>query len=111
RKGIKALVHSMPNHKAEELDYDSLFDSVASHPIKFQLLIHEFEQASPALFEKIEKINNVATLPVLLVMGVLEKESIQHLINLGVRGIITKQCSKEEIVNAISTTINGGLFL
>src|SRR5690606_17139623 len=110
KKGIKALVQTMPDYNAVELFRSSLFESFRTTPEKPQLLIHEFERPEASLFEQIEKINQTADVPVLLIMGSLEKTNIQRFIQLGVKGIITKKCSKEEIVNAIGTTIKGERF-
>lgn len=99
----------MPPFKAIESSNHALWESLASLPEMPQLLIHEFEHAGPKQYAQLEKIKKI-DMPVLLIMGVLEKASIQRLIDLGVEGIITKQCSKEEIVTAIDTTVKRERF-
>lgn len=111
QKGISALVSSLPNFHIVDMNSQPLYDQVKAAPDGIHLLIHEFEKGSKSLYEQLESILSNTTTKVLLIIGTIEKESVQKLIKIGVKGIVTKQCSKEEIINAISTTLKGELFL
>lgn len=111
QKGISALVNSLPHLIPVDIKTGSLYQQVKTTPDEVQLLIHEFEKAPQSLYEQIELILDHTSTRVLLIVGTIEKGNIQKLIRIGVKGIVTKQCSKEEIINAISTTLKGELFL
>lgn len=110
-KGISALIKAMPAYQLVESGEASLYDQVTTAPAKPDLLIAVIERGSPSLFTQLDLIIRTTTTKVLLVLGSLEKDTIHVIKKIGIKGIITKQCSKEEITNAITTTLQGQPFL
>ncbi len=110
-KGICALINAMPAYKLVGLGEASLYEQVTTAPAKPDLLIAVIERGSSGLYAQLESIIRTTTTKVLLVLGDLEKDAIHKIKKIGINGIITKQCSKEEITNAISTTLHGQPFM
>lgn len=109
RKGICALINSIPGFHPVEAEGDEILQILSSGNGP-DLLIYECEKVTLLTIDQVKRISKNPDLKVLLILGTFNKSEIQKLISYGIKGIITKKCSKEEINSAILSTSKGELF-
>lgn len=110
RKGICALVNSMQNFRYTDYEGDFIFQRHLTAGKTPDLLIYECEEVSTQIDDFMRRISKDQGAKVLLILGTFGQSEVQKLISYGIKGIITKKCSKEEICNAIEATSKGELF-
>ncbi|WP_258105595.1 response regulator transcription factor [Marinoscillum sp. MHG1-6] len=77
------------------------------HP---DVLLLDYQSQDPILLTLLKQILQSHATNVLIITNDTQKASIQNLLKLGVKGIVTKGCSKLEIVNAIHSVSKGSRF-
>lgn len=77
---------------------------------KPDVLIIDYESQDPVLISLLKNILSSHATNILIITNENKKEHIQNLLDLGVRGIVTKSCSKPEIVNAIHSLSKNNRF-
>ncbi|MFY0688050.1 MAG: response regulator transcription factor [Cyclobacteriaceae bacterium] len=110
REGLIKLIDSTPQlelHSVHEGPEGLLHEVVANRP---DVLLIDYQGRDPILISTLKQIVESNATNVLIITNDSEKESIQQLLNLGVRGIITKSCSKQEIINAIESVARHNRF-
>jgi len=111
RKGISALVDSLPNYKALETQAEGVFEAVMSLDPTPKLLIIELKEPSSSLLKDLGNIATTSATDILLILHSIEKVAVEKMLKQGIKGIVTQYCSEEEIVNAIQTSAKGEKFL
>ena len=100
KRGISAVVESM--------GYDAITNDLIDLSEAFDLVIGLFDDGTDPLLSHVPdalKHSNV-----LLVGGDFGRTDVNGLISQGVKTIVTKDCSGEEIENAIKFALRGGRF-
>lgn len=77
------------------------------HP---DVLLLDYQSQDPILLTLLKQILQSHATNVLIITNDTQKSSIQNLLKLGVKGIVTKGCSKLEIINAIHSVSKGSRF-
>ena len=111
RKGMSALIKSIPGFETslEIDDAEALKENVeASSP---DLVVVDLDGKERELVPQIEEISqNEKGTSFLVISNVQSRESIQRLLNAGIKGILTKNCSEEEITNGLKAVAKGNRF-
>jgi DNA-binding NarL/FixJ family response regulator len=87
---------------------DGLIESILQN--QPDLLVLDYQSQDPILLSVLKQILLGAATNILIITNDDNKEHIQKLLDLGVKGIVTKKCSKPEIVNAIYSASKGNRF-
>ena len=74
------------------------------------LLVLDYQSQDPILISILKKIMMGHACNILIITNDDKKDHIQALLDLGVKGIVTKKCSKPEIINAIYSASKGNRF-
>ncbi len=80
-------------------DARHLLEEVRKHDP--QVLIMDYQSKDPSGLELIKKVIESNTSRLLIITNENKKENLQALLDLGIKGIVTKSCSKDEILSAI----------
>ncbi|MEO1052209.1 MAG: response regulator transcription factor [Bacteroidota bacterium] len=75
---------------------------------KSNLLIFDVYEKGTEGLKEIEALNRLTN--TLVITNVEEQETVQYLLEIGVKGIVTKGCSEQEITNAIKAVSKGDRF-
>ena len=75
-------------------------EATERHP---NVLIMDYQSKDPSHLELMKKVIDTETSKLLIITNESKKEHIQSLLDLGIKGIVTKSCSKDEILNAIKS--------
>ena len=100
KQGIAAIVESMGFMPVTNESLDTSDHS--------ELVIGLFDNGEDSILELVPDILKQS--PVLLVGGDFHREDVNRLIGMGVKSIVTKRCSAEEIENAINSALQGHQF-
>jgi DNA-binding NarL/FixJ family response regulator len=74
------------------------------------LLVLDYQSQDPILLSVLKQVLAGNATNILVITNDDNKEHIQKLLDLGVKGIVTKKCSKLEIVNAIYSAAKSNRF-
>ncbi len=77
------------------------------HP---SVLLLDYQRQDPILITLLKQIIQSQATNVLIITNDSNKEHIQNLLKMGIKGIVTKGCSKLEIINAIHSVSKGNRF-
>jgi len=87
---------------------DSLLNTVIStHP---DVLLMDYNGDDPVLHSLIKQIMDTQATNVLIITNEDRKSHIKQLLDMGIKGILTKKCSRQEIVNAIESISENNRF-
>lgn len=75
-----------------------------------QVLILDYESNHSELYELLREVVAIDETQVLIITNHDNKREIQELLDMGIKGIVTKGCSKMEIINAIQSISIGNRF-
>lgn len=110
RKAISTLISEMPGFKLigeleSSYELNQTIDELKPH-----LLILEFQESNSIYFRQIESVLSISGLNVLIIINTIEYNTIQTLLKAGIIGIVSKQCSEGEIINALKSVALGRRF-
>lgn len=110
RVSIKAVVDSMKGLSVcQTFNYpDEVISQIDS--ASFDILITEYSDDYPEQLNEILKIANKLKIPTLVVTNSEDTEVIQRLLKSEIKGIITKNCSQEEIELALRNVVDEKRF-
>jgi len=110
REGLVKLIEGDPALELlEVLEHsDDLRHSVVKH--QPDIIILDYEEQKEDLNDLLEEIILNEFPKVLVVTNRDNKKHIRKLLDLGIKGIVTKGCSKMEIINAIQSIAVGNRF-
>ncbi len=87
---------------------DGLLESVLEkHP---DVLILDYQSQDPILISILKKILESNATNVLIITNDDKPAQIQNLLGMGIKGIVTKGCSRREIINAIHSVASRNRF-
>lgn len=110
RKGLSALIASIAGFEMVcEVD-DPLSLSPLVKKAAPDLVVVDLEGKEEVLLEEIESLSATAKIPFLVISNMQHQAGIQRLLNAGVKGILTKNCSEEEITEGLKAVANGDRF-
>ncbi len=110
RQGTKALIESLPDFHIEQQvsDASNLEDAILE--TQPQLVVVDISDKDPKLIDQLESIKGKVNSDFLVISNSQNRESMQRLLGMGIKGIVTKNCSEEEIVNALKSVTKGNRF-
>ena len=110
RKAIKSLINELSGFEflAQIDNPEDLKEKIAA--LKPDLLVLDIFEDDPNYLDKIDEIRTEYCMPVLIITNTKNHDTIQSLLNAGIKGIVTKNCSEGEIINALKTVSIGNRF-
>lgn len=110
RKAIKALIDETPGFQLKaQVDHPKDLARIIE-TAKPELLVLDILENDPAYLDEIAAINRQAFIPILIITNTQNHDIIQSLLKAGIKGIVTKNCSEVEIVNALKAVSIGHRF-
>lgn len=109
----EGLIHMIDKHEDFELvgvndGPEGLLDNViALHP---KVLLLDYQSQNPVLITLLKQIINSQATNILIITNDSNKTHIQNLLKMGIKGIVTKGCSRLEIINAIHSVSQSNRF-
>ncbi len=110
REGITALINSLPDFHVSHVISESEELSNAMDSQEHDLIVLDISDKDTSLIDQLEVIKQKTESPFLVISNSQSKESIQRLLGMGIKGIVTKNCSEEEIINALRAVEKGNRF-
>ncbi len=74
------------------------------------VLLLDYQSQDPILISLLKKILETHATNVLIITNDDNPEQIQNLLSMGIKGIVTKSCSRREIINAIHSLSDDNRF-
>jgi DNA-binding NarL/FixJ family response regulator len=110
REGLVRLFESDPTFELMEVveHSDDLKHAIVKH--QPDIIILDYEAKKEQLNALLEEVIANEFPQVLVITNHDNKPHIRHLLDMGIRGVVTKGCSKMEIVNAIQSIAIGNRF-
>lgn len=110
RQGISQLINSLPDFNViETVSEPSKLESTIRSS-KTDLVVIDISDKDPSMISLLEKIKGSTSSEFLIISNSQSKESIQRLLGMGIKGIVTKNCSEEEIINALRAVLKKHRF-
>lgn len=111
RKGMSALISSIPGFETSlEIDDPSVL-KMGVEDTAPDLVVIDLDGKENELVPQIEEIKRgKQDTAFLVISNAQSRESIQRLLNAGIKGILTKNCSEEEITNGLIAVSKGNRF-
>lgn len=78
--------------------------------VKPNVLVLDYNEQDPSFTSKLREIKENTSAQILLITNDRDRNRIQTIIKMGIKGIVTKQCSKDEIVNSIHAVAGNNRF-
>lgn len=110
RQGTTALIEGLPDFHVEHQVNDSADLENAVIENDPDLVVVDISDKDPKLIDLLEKIKGRTKSDFLVISNSQNRESMQRLLGMGIKGIVTKNCSEEEIVNALKSVEKGNRF-
>lgn len=110
RRAIATLIHSIPGLEIiKEVDNIALFMQSVTE-VNPDMVIIDLHSKEAELIPQIERIKLDRNISFLVISNEQNRSSIQRLLGIGIKGILTKNCSEDEITNGIISVSKGGRF-
>ena len=101
RQGIASLIASIPGFQiTHQINKPSELKQ-AINEIKPDLAILDISGSDKALLTDLKEIKKTSSTKFLIISNSQNKESIRRLLDIGIKGIVTKNCSEQEITSAL----------
>ncbi len=110
RQGITTLVNGLPDFEVKKHIESPTELAEAIRFEKPDLVVMDVSNDDSFLISEIEKIKKKENPNFLTISNHQSRESVQKLLTIGIKGIVTKNCSEEEITNAIKSVAKGHRF-
>ncbi len=110
RQGIASLIKAMPGFELIKMidSSESLVDeATASNP---NLIVIDISDKDKELIPKLKTLKETLKSSFLVISNSQTKDSIQQLLSMGIKGILTKNCSEEEIISGLRAVSQGNRF-
>lgn len=107
---MASLIKAMPGFDLVKMvdSSDQLIETVTSSQPK--LVVIDISDKDHELIPKLKKLKETTSSSFLVISNSQTRESIQHLLGMGIKGILTKNCSEEEIINGLRAVAQGNRF-
>ncbi len=110
REGLIRMIEADPGLSLLGTVDDSrqlIKETAERHP---NVLIMDYQSKDPSHLQLMREVIDTETSRLLIITNESKKEHIQSLLDLGIKGIVTKSCSKDEILNAIKSVSKDSRF-
>lgn len=107
---MASLIKAMPGFDLVKMveSSDQLEEMVkTSQP---RLVVIDISDKDRELIPKLKKLKETTTSSFLVISNSQTRDSIQQLLGMGIKGILTKNCSEEEIINGLRAVAQGNRF-
>ncbi|WP_370088837.1 LuxR C-terminal-related transcriptional regulator [Ekhidna sp.] len=110
RQGIASLIKAMPGFEVVKMidTPSNLSNSVQT--TSPDLVVIDISDKDRELIPVLKELKKSTSCSFLVISNSQTRESIQQLLAMGIKGILTKNCSEEEIVNALRAVAQGNRF-
>lgn len=110
REGLIRLIGEDPGMSLLGTIDDSkqVLDEVETHDP--EVLIMDYESTDPNSLKLLKEVVAQNSSKLLIITNENKKDKLQKLLDLGIKGIVTKSCSKEEIISAIGAVSSDSRF-
>lgn len=110
RQGMASLIKAMPGFDLVKMvdSANLLINSVIE--AKPVLVVIDISDKDHELIPKLKQLKEDTSSSFLVISNSQTKESIQQLLSMGIKGILTKNCSEEEIINGLRAVAQGNRF-
>ncbi len=110
RKGIAMLIKAIPSLQlVKEVENAYQLQSIVEE-LEPDLVVVDLHGNEERLIPQIEEIQKESNTSFLTISNTQNRETIQRLLNSRVKGILTKNCSEEEITNGLLAVAKGTRF-
>ena len=110
RKGIAMLIQAIPSLQlVKEVENAYQLQSIVEE-LEPDLVVVDLHGNEERLIPQIEEIQKKSNTSFLTISNTQNRETIQRLLNSRVKGILTKNCSEEEITNGLLAVAKGTRF-
>ncbi len=110
RQGIAALIGDLENFDVIKQIDDPKELAVSVNEVKPDLVVLDVSDDDTYLINELEEMRSREESSFLIISNNQNKQSVQRLLSIGIKGIVTKNCSEEEIINAIKAVTGGNRF-
>ena len=110
RQGMASLIKAMPGFDLIKVvdSSNQLTETVETTQPK--LVVIDISDKDRELIPKLKQLKENTSSSFLVISNSQTKESIQQLLSMGIKGILTKNCSEEEIINGLRAVSQGNRF-
>ncbi|SNS52594.1 two component transcriptional regulator, LuxR family [Ekhidna lutea] len=110
RQGIASLIKAMPGFELIKMvdTQNQLIEQAES--INPDLIIIDITDKDKELIPKLRLLKDSLSSHFLVISNSQTKDSIQELLTMGIKGILTKNCSEEEIISGLRAVALGNRF-
>lgn len=110
RQGIASLIKAMPGFDLiKMIDSPERLVEVATQ-VKPDLIVIDISDKDRELLPKLRELKETLNSSFLVISNSQTKGSIQQMLTMGIKGILTKNCSEEEIINGLRAVSQGNRF-
>lgn len=110
RQGMASLIKAMPGFDLVKAIESPEFLIPSVERVKPQLIVIDISDKDRELIPKLRIIKEQSDCHFLVISNSQTKGSIQQLLAMGIKGILTKNCSEEEIINGLRAVAQGNRF-
>lgn len=110
RQGIAGLIKAMPGFdlvKTIDTPEHLVEQTTEVNP---ELVVIDISDKDRELVPKLKEMKETLTASFLVISNSQTKDSIQQMLSMGIKGILTKNCSEEEIINGLRAVAQGNRF-
>ena len=110
RQGIAMLIKAMPGFDlVKTIDSPERLVELATE-VNPELIVIDISDKDRELVPKLRELKETLDSSFLVISNSQTKGSIQQMLSMGIKGILTKNCSEEEIVNGLRAVSQGNRF-
>lgn len=110
RQGITSLIKAMPGFElVKMIDSPDQLINVATL-LQPNLIVIDISDKDREMIPKLKELKESTSCSFLVISNSQTKDSIQQLLSMGIKGILTKNCSEEEIINGLRAVAQGNRF-
>ncbi|MEP1034381.1 response regulator transcription factor [Ekhidna sp.] len=110
RQGIASLIKAMPGFDlVKMIDSPDKLVEVAID-VNPDLIVIDISDKDRELLPKLSELRKMLNSSFLVISNSQTKASIQQMLTMGIKGILTKNCSEEEIINGLRAVAQGNRF-
>lgn len=110
RQGIASLIDAIPDFEIVHQISEPNELEEAIERIQPVITVLDISDKDNDLLSTLEKIKQKSEVRFLIISNSQNKQSIQRLLGMGIKGIVTKNCSKEEITSALIAVSQNNRF-
>ncbi|MEP1095308.1 MAG: response regulator transcription factor [Cyclobacteriaceae bacterium] len=110
REGIRLLIEGLPEFNIVKQVDDAKELALCINQEKPDVVVLDVSNNDSSLIAELEEIKKKPGPGFLVISNSQNRESVQKLISIGIKGIVTKNCSEEEIKNALRAVSQGNRF-